>query len=420
MGTINTGLGGPQGVGENSFIGSTLTSGNLDDGSIQVDITGAFPEGINYFGTNYTSIYINTNGLITFNAPVTTYAPTSIATFNQPAIAVFWSDVDIRAGTATGTNNIYWDIDPTSGRVTITWLNVRAYSGNASNRNTFQVVLDHSQNGNFRIDMIYQQVQWANGGSGIAQVGMTDGGSNDFVVPGSGTTTGVLGLPTGNLDPGQPPGVWSTPFWNGQVVCFEAGTRIATPKGRVPVEALRAGDLVLTRDAGAQPLLWAGGERAIVWGQRLPVCIEPFVFGNTARFAVSPNHLILLSDPLCEVLFGEAEVFAAAQDLLTLPGVWQERKARAVSYHHLLLDGHHVILAEGAATESLMPGPMALQSLPAGSRDALTSSMSSTDLHAIAVRHTARRVLKAHEAQLWCALQGDRRIVAPNTLVRAA
>jgi hypothetical protein len=63
---------------------------------------------------------------------------------------------------------------------------------------------------------------------------------------------------------------------------------------------------------------------------------------------------------------------------------------------------------------------MALQSLPAGSRDALTSSMSSTDLHAIAVRHTARRVLKAHEAQLWCALQGDRRIVAPNTLVRAA
>ena len=263
-------------------------------------------------------------------------------------------------------------------------------------------------------------MQWANGGSGIAQVGMTDGGSNDFVVPGSGTTTGVLGLPTGNLDPGQPPGVWSTPFWNGQVVCFEAGTRIATPKGRVPVEALRAGDLVLTRDAGAQPLLWAGGERAIVWGQRLPVCIEPFVFGNTARFAVSPNHLILLSDPLCEVLFGEAEVFAAAQDLLTLPGVWQERKARAVSYHHLLLDGHHVILAEGAATESLMPGPMALQSLPAGSRDALTSSMSSTDLHAIAVRHTARRVLKAHEAQLWCALQGDRRIVAPNTLVRAA
>ena len=164
MGTINTGLGGPQGVGENSFInvnGPPLTAGNLDDGSIQVDITGAFPEGINYFGTNYTSIYINTNGLITFNAPVTTYAPTNIATFNQPAIAVFWSDVDIRAGTATGTNNIYWDIDPTSGRVTITWLNVRAYSGNASNRNTFQVVLDHSQNGNFRIDMIYQQVQWA-------------------------------------------------------------------------------------------------------------------------------------------------------------------------------------------------------------------------------------------------------------------
>ena len=420
MGTINTGLGGPQDVGENSFLGSTLTAGNYDDGSIRVDITDAFPDGINYFGTNYTSIYINTNGLITFDGPVTTYSPTNISSFTQPAVAPFWSDVDIRNGSATGNNNIYWDIDPDSGRVTITWLGVRGYSGTGNNRNTFQVVLDHSQDGNFRIDMIYQQVQWSNGGYGTAQVGMTDGGTNDFVVTGSGTTSGILGLPTGNLSTGQPPGVWSTPFWNGQVVCFVAGTRIATPDGPRTVETLGAGDLVLTRDAGAQPLLWAGGERAVVWGQRLPVCIEPRIFDNASRLCVSPNHLILLEGPLCEVLFGEPEVFAAAQDLLTHPGVWQERKARAVSYHHLLLDGHHIILAEGTATETLMPGPMALQSLPAGSREALTASMSAPDLDRIAARQTARRVLKAHEAQLWCARAQHRATGCATVLPQAA
>ncbi len=75
MATINTGLGGSQGVGEGSFRGTTLNTanggtGNYDDGSLRVNITSVFgPSGINYFGTNYTSIYINTNGLITFRQP---------------------------------------------------------------------------------------------------------------------------------------------------------------------------------------------------------------------------------------------------------------------------------------------------------------------------------------------------------------
>ncbi len=57
MAAINTGLGGPQGVGEGSFRASSLTAGNYDDGSIRVNITSVFgPAGIKYFGTNYTSL----------------------------------------------------------------------------------------------------------------------------------------------------------------------------------------------------------------------------------------------------------------------------------------------------------------------------------------------------------------------------
>ncbi|HLQ19262.1 MAG TPA: Hint domain-containing protein, partial [Tabrizicola sp.] len=42
------------------------------------------------------------------------------------------------------------------------------------------------------------------------------------------------------------------------IVCFTAGTQIITDRGAVAVEALAAGDLVLTRDNGMQPLRWVG------------------------------------------------------------------------------------------------------------------------------------------------------------------
>ena len=43
--------------------------------------------------------------------------------------------------------------------------------------------------------------------------------------------------------------------------CFASGTRIATPRGPVPVEALRPGDDVLTVSGHARPIRWAGQRR---------------------------------------------------------------------------------------------------------------------------------------------------------------
>ena len=40
--------------------------------------------------------------------------------------------------------------------------------------------------------------------------------------------------------------------------CLVAGTLVETARGRVPVEALRPGDRVRTRDHGLRPLLWRG------------------------------------------------------------------------------------------------------------------------------------------------------------------
>lgn len=401
MATINTGLGGPQDLGEGSFRGSTLTAGNYDDGSIRVNITSVFgPSGINYFGTNYTSLYINTNGLITFQGPVTAYTPASLSSLPYPAIAAFWSDVNITNGTTTGSNNIYWDLDPTSGRVTITWLDVRAYSGPSSARNTFQVVLQHTHDGNFEIDLIYQKIQWTNGFTGTAQVGMTDGGANDYIVPGSGDAAALTSFPNAGLDSGEPAGVWSTRFLNGNPVCFVAGTRIQTPEGPRRVEDLRAGDRVITLDEGAQVLRWVGGGMVHAEGEALPVVIEAGALDNDADLRVSGRHLLLLGGADCELLFGEYEVLAAARDLVGLPGIWRETAPRRLRYCHLLLDRHQVLLAEGTGAESLHSGPQAMAALPVRAQAALAATFLPWELERLARLPAARRVLRRHEARL--------------------
>ena len=411
MATINTGLGGPQGVGEGSFLGTPLTSGNYDDGSIAINITSVFGAGgIDYFGTSYTTIYINTNGLITFAAPQASYTPSALGSLTYPAIAPFWSDVDIRAGSATGTNNIYWDLDPASGKVTITWLGVRAYSGGGTNTNTFQLVLENIGSGNFEAEFIYQQVRWTNGGSGIAQTGLTNGGAIDYVLPGSGNATSLLGYPNANLHTGDPAGTWSQHFWNGVPVCFAAGTLIATPTGPRRVESLRPGDLVDTLDDGPQPLRWVGGWQSLMAGVALPVCIAAGTFGNSRALRVSGLHLILLEGAECELLFGEAEVLVAAKDLVGLPGVTLETRPQVISYHHLLLDRHQILLAEGAPAESLHPGPMTLENLPLRQVAALQQTLPPWELDQMSRQPAARRVLRGSEARVLRAQRLRRRV----------
>ena len=157
MATMVSGLGGPAGYGENVFSTSTLAAGNLDDGSILVDVTSVFGgAGINFFGTPYTGIYLNTNGLIIFSSPVTAYTPIAIEGYGSPAIAPFWSDVDINKG-----GEIYWDLDPTAGTFTITWLNVAPYTGTGTN--SFQMILKDMGSGDFSVEFIYDDIQWTNG-----------------------------------------------------------------------------------------------------------------------------------------------------------------------------------------------------------------------------------------------------------------
>lgn len=204
-----TGLGGPAGYGENIFSTSTKTTGNNDDGSIQVNLTSVFGAGgLDYFGTSYTSLFINSNGTISFGAAQTAFAP-NLAGTTTPLLAPFWSDIDITKG-----GEIYWDLDPTTGSMTITWANVRAFSGSTT-VNSFQVVLTNLGSGNFDANFIYGDINWTNGGSGVAQTGYTNGGATDVPFEGSGNATILAGYENNNFDGGDPNGTTNLTFVNG-------------------------------------------------------------------------------------------------------------------------------------------------------------------------------------------------------------
>ena len=65
------------------------------------------PAGLNFFGTSYTSLFINNNGNVTFKAPSSTFTPSQIsAGANNPIIAAFWADVDTRGPDGTGARSI--------------------------------------------------------------------------------------------------------------------------------------------------------------------------------------------------------------------------------------------------------------------------------------------------------------------------
>ncbi len=170
-------------------------------------------------------------------------------------------------------------------------------------------------------------------------------------------------LPVGNwqitvsdLDPSAPP-------------CFVAGTQILTPEGEVAVEDLSAGDLVVTVSGKYRPIVWTGARCVAVSALERdinlrPLRIEAGAIGNTRALEVSQQHRILIDSVRAELFFGEPEVLVPAKALLSLDRVHLIQPRQEVHYHHLLLDEHDVIFANGVAAETLFLGEQNLRNVP--------------------------------------------------------
>ncbi|AMY68478.1 Hint domain-containing protein [Frigidibacter mobilis] len=165
-------------------------------------------------------------------------------------------------------------------------------------------------------------------------------------------------------------GIIDTPS---EVICFAAGTLIATETGERPVETLAIGDRVLTADHGLQPLRWRGqialGPAALQKRPALaPIRIAAGALGPGkphSDLLLSPQHRVLIRSRIVQRLFGVASALAAVKHLTDAGGIAPAGPAGGVVYVHLMFDRHEIVLANGAETESLFLGPEARKSLEA-------------------------------------------------------
>lgn len=184
------------------------------------------------------------------------------------------------------------------------------------------------------------------------------------------------------------------------IICFTPGTLIDTAQGPRPVEDLRPGDWVVTRDNGLQQLRWKGQRRVCATGAQAPVRIDPVLLPDArAPLLVSPQHRILWHGYRAQMLFGETEVLVSAKHLLSNPGA-QRIEGGEVTYLHLMFDRHEVIFANGVPTESFYPGEMALYATSDVAREELFRLFPDLRTGLGGFGDTARLCLKAHEATL--------------------
>lgn len=192
------------------------------------------------------------------------------------------------------------------------------------------------------------------------------------------------------------------------IPCFTPGTAIATPKGEVPVESLKAGDRVITRDNGIQTITWAGARRLVhrhLQGrpELRPIRIKAGALGNNQPerdMLVSPTHRLLIASELAQVYFDQSEVLVSAKHMLAMNGV-EIDKAPYITYIHFMCANHEIVLSDGVWSESYQPGDFSLKGLDEDQRQEIFTLFPELETdHGVRDYNAARRTLKKHEAEI--------------------
>jgi hypothetical protein len=182
-------------------------------------------------------------------------------------------------------------------------------------------------------------------------------GNGNNTYPVTFSNVSVASLPTGNytfiLIATQPNGTSPLPSNESSpvLICFLAGTRIATPAGDTAVEDLRPGDLVVTADGRAVPVRFIGRQtvatRFASPGDANPVRIAAGALDENipARdLFVSPGHGIVVD--------GVLAVAAALVNGTTIRQV--DAPAETFVYYSVETASHEAILAEGCPAETFV------------------------------------------------------------------
>ena len=156
----------------------------------------------NFFGNDYSSIYVNNNGNVTFTHGLSSYTPAGPQGTTIPVIAPFFADVDTRV---VGSGVVYVN-QSIANETIITWDHVGYFRMHDDKLDTFQLVIRGSgyntPHGECQIGFFYGDMQWetgdaSNGTGGFggtpAAVGFGDGQQNGYVLDGS-IHNGISGI----------------------------------------------------------------------------------------------------------------------------------------------------------------------------------------------------------------------------------
>lgn len=154
----------------------------------------------------------------------------------------------------------------------------------------------------------------------------------------------------------------------GDVACvrFVRGTHITLASGaQVPIEDLKIGDRVLTRDAGPQEIRWIGETTLRAVGDFAPVVITEGALFNTRDLMLSPDHRLFIYQREDRIGAGRSEVLVKVRHLINGDTVYQQGGG-FVNYFQILFDDHQIIYAEGIAAETLLVDARTRAALPDG------------------------------------------------------
>lgn len=134
------------------------------------------------------------------------------------------------------------------------------------------------------------------------------------------------------------------------VACFAAGTRIATPRGEIPVECLTTDDLVRTHSGRAAPVVWIGHRHIDCRRHPQPARVSPIrirrgAFGRDRPLRdlrLSPDHAVFAGGALIPI-----------RHLVNGATIVQEPPC-AVTYWHVELPRHEIVRADGLPVESYL------------------------------------------------------------------
>ncbi|GBR04866.1 hypothetical protein AA21952_1554 [Acetobacter oeni LMG 21952] len=140
-----------------------------------------------------------------------------------------------------------------------------------------------------------------------------------------------------------------TAFELTDIACYCPGTRIAVQNGEAPIETLQIGDLVRTASGALRPVRWIGRRSyapAFVGKNKklLPVTIKAGALASNVPvrdLSISPLHAMYVDG-----------VLIPASSLVNGISIVQDEEPGEVSYIHLELESHDLLMAEGTPSET--------------------------------------------------------------------